>query len=129
MSRQDTTILNPTFAVEQTIQAMQLEYIEGYNTKTALQRLTLEGVRIAVEKIFGIEHLAKKTNARPYPDARKIFVLICWKRVSIDEGEIMDYIQRHRTSFYHNKTQGENLIETDKYYKGLYDQILIEIGL
>lgn len=129
MSRQDTTILNPLFAVEQTVQAMQLEYIEGYNIKSAKQRLTLDTIQEAVEKTLHIENLTKNTNAVPYPDARKLFVKVAYKNVSIDEGEIMGHVKRHRTSFYHNMTQAQNLIDTDKYYRQVYESILKTLGL
>ncbi len=129
MSRQDTTILNPMFAVEQTVQAMQLEHIEGYNTKTHVQKLTFDAVKLAVEKNFKIKDLMKKTNAVPYPDARKFFVKVAYKNVSIDEGEIMSFLNKHRTTFYHNMTQAQNIIDTDKFYAQIYEDIKTMLGL
>lgn len=129
MSRQDTTILNPFFEVEQIVHAMQTEYILGYNVKTARQKLTLEAIKLAVENELLIEDMTKNTRRRPYPEARQLFVKVAYLNYTLDEGEIMEYIGKHRTSFYHSIKQAESLIETDKLCRQAYDNILISLGL
>lgn len=129
MSRQDQTLLNPLFELEQTVHAAQMEYMESYNVSSKRpQPLGLAGIKKAVERVFGVFDIAKNTNAKPYPDARKLFVRIAHRNSTLDEGAIMSFIGRHRTSFYHNMSQGENLIQTDKELRDLYHKIIAKLG-
>lgn len=47
MSRQDTTLANPVFKLEQTVKAAQMEYMRGLAPKK--KPASLEDVKIAVE--------------------------------------------------------------------------------
>ena len=127
MSRQDTTLINPIFAIEQTVRAAQMEYMRELAPKK--KSASLEDVKIAVENMLKLVDLRKNTNKVPYPDARKLFVKIAYPKISIDHSEIMEYIGKQRTSFYHNINQANNLIETDKYYIRIYSELLNSLGL
>lgn len=129
MSRQDQTLLNPLFEVEQTVHAAQMEYMESYNVSSKRpQPLGLAAIKIAVERVFGVFDIKKDTNAKPYPDARKLFVRIAHRNSTLDESAIMKYIGKHRTSFYWNIRQAENLLQTDKELRGLYHRIIAKLG-
>ena len=97
----------------------QMQYCKGY--KREPRKFTpLEDVKILVELAFNCGDIKARNNRAPYPDARKMFTSLAYINCSYDEGKIMSYIGRHRSSFYHCTRQAENLIETCPNFKKLY---------
>ena len=98
------------FNIDETVLEVINEKSESYNVAvTKPQPITFQKIQEAVELVFGITDLGNKTKLRPYPDARKFFVKAAYKRVTLDKDQIMSFINRKRSVFYHNFREANKL--------------------
>lgn len=123
------TLVNPVHRMEQTVSNAIAEITGSDQNELNAERIRFDQVRMAVEIVFGLTDLKRKTNLVPYPEAREMFVKLVYRNFSYSEERIMNYLGKNRTSFYHNITRFENLLFSDKEYKRKYNELLNKLGL
>jgi hypothetical protein len=89
----------------------------------------LKDVKNAVEAALELKDISHETRIDEFCMARQIFVLVSFKRVSVNHTLIMGCIGRSRSGFYYLHKQAKDLIASSKIYRDIYSSILDELKL
>jgi|GEM_PF-4863333 len=85
-----------------------------------------EDIKKIVDQYFGLD-ISSKSRIRPYPDARKIYSLICFKEFGYKDENIANPIKRDRSTIIIQKRTAADLLETDLIFKKDYDYCVRKI--
>jgi hypothetical protein len=93
------------------------------------QKEKLDGVKNAVELALELKDISHSTRIDEYCMARQLYVIISYKRVSINHDLIISGVKRSRSGFYHLLKEAKKTITYNRMYREVYESLLIELNL
>lgn len=132
MQRLNEELIDPLFAATQESYSAQLQYMRGLKLaeKKRNKYLSLDFIKEGIEKTLKLVDISHPTRESPYPDARKLFVVLAVKfSAETDETAIMSRIKRDRSLYYNNLRNATDLLQTNKGFKLMYDTVIEKLLL
>lgn len=132
MKRTNEELIDPLFEATQESYSAQLQYMRGLKLSEKKQNkyLSLDFIKEGIEKTLKLPDISHPTREFPYPDARKLFVVLAVKfSAETDETAIMDRVKRNRSLYYNNIKVATTLLKTNKDFKFMYDDVVEKLLL
>jgi chromosomal replication initiation ATPase DnaA len=116
-------MLESSYNTQQAIK--HVRNVELESQKTTLIK-TLHAVYSTVNSVCGVD-IKKDVKKAEYTAPRQIYMIICRDRYKASVADIMEFIEKERSSFYKNYKSGINSLMYNEDFKSKYDEVLKEL--